>query len=279
MILAIASGKGGTGKTSLACAIAKALSPDIGLADCDAEEPDCSLFLNPEIESEKNFSVPFPVVDESLCDGCGHCQQVCLYNAIKIFKGKPVIFPNLCHSCGGCFLACPKKAIKETSRPIGKIRTGNFGKAFYIDGIMNIGEASPVSLIKAIKKIVPSGKDIIIDCPPGTSCPVVAAISGADFCILVSEPTPFGLSDLNLALETVDNLKIPRSLVINRSDIGNEEMEKWCQEKKLDILLKIPFDRKIAEDYSKGKTMIESKPEYADILRKVFLKIKSRIDK
>jgi len=266
MKLSIASGKGGTGKTSLACALARALGPGAALLDCDVEEPDCALFLKPEIESETDFSVPVPLIDAAKCKGHGRCQQVCEYNAIKLFNGKPFLFDHMCHSCGGCVLACPEKAITETPHPAGKIRRGQVSGLFFADGIMNIGEPSPVRLIKAVKKLAPASGDVIIDCPPGTSCPMINAVTGSDFCLLVSEPTPFGLCDLKLAVETLEKINIPHALVINRYDLGDKEMEDWCVQKGIKILLKIQFDREIAAAYSRGATMLEVRPEYSQAL-------------
>lgn len=274
MKLAIASGKGGTGKTSLATALARALGAGAALLDCDVEEPNCALFIKPQIETETDFAVPVPVIDAARCKGHGRCQQVCEYNAIKIFNGKPFLFEHLCHSCGGCVLACPEKAITETPHHAGKIRLGKSGDLFFADGLMNIGEASPVRLIKAVKALAPASGDVIIDCPPGTSCPMINAVTGADFCLLVSEPTPFGLSDLKLAVETLEKLHIPHALAINRSDLGDGEMEAWCAEKGIKILLKIPFDREIAAAYSRGKTMLDARPEYRMALKAMVAAIK-----
>lgn len=266
MKLSIASGKGGTGKTSLACALARALGTGAALLDCDVEEPDCALFLKPVIESEADFSVPVPLIDAAKCKGHGRCQAVCEYNAIKLFNGKPYLFDHMCHSCGGCVIACPEKAITEKPHPAGKIRRGQVSGQFFADGILNVGEPSPVRLIKAVKKLAPASGDVIIDCPPGTSCPMINAVTGSDFCLLVSEPTPFGLSDLKLAVETLEKIRIPHALVINRYDLGDKEMEDWCAEKGLKILLRIPFDREIAAAYSRGATMLEVRPEYSQAL-------------
>ncbi|OGS14153.1 MAG: hypothetical protein A2234_10860 [Elusimicrobia bacterium RIFOXYA2_FULL_58_8] len=274
MKLAIASGKGGTGKTSLACALAQALGPGAAILDCDVEEPDCALFLKPRLESENEFAVPVPLINAAKCKGHGRCQAVCEYNAIKLFNGKPFLFAHMCHSCGGCTLACPEKAITEKPHPAGKIRSGQVSGMFFADGIMNIGEPSPVRLIKAVKKLAPASGDVIIDCPPGTSCPMITAVTGSDFCLLVSEPTPFGLSDLKLAVETLEKINIPYALVINRYDLGDKEMEDWCAEKGVKILLKIPFDLEIASAYSRGKTMLEVRPEYSQALIALFHVIK-----
>lgn len=274
MKLAVASGKGGTGKTSLACALARALGPGAALLDCDVEEPDCALFLKPEIRSETDFNVPVPVINAAKCKGHARCQEVCEYNAIKVFGGKPFLFWHMCHSCGGCVIACPEKAITEAPRKAGMLRTGSAGGAFFADGLLNIGETSPVRLIKAVKALAPADRDVIIDCPPGTSCPMINAVKGADFCLLVSEPTPFGLSDLKLAVETLEKINIPRALVINRSDLGDGEMESWCLQKGIKVLLKIPFDRAIAEAYSRGETMLEARPEYRGRLVALFDSLK-----
>lgn len=275
MKLAVASGKGGTGKTSLACALARALGPRAALLDCDVEEPDCALFLKPEIKFEKDFSVEVPFIDAGKCRGSGRCQEVCEYNAIKLFNGKPFLFEHMCHSCGGCSIACPERAIREVPHKAGKMRSGQAGEAFFADGLLDIGEASPVRLIKAVKKLVPADRDVIIDCPPGTSCPMIAAVTGADFCLLVSEPTPFGLSDLKLAVETLEKIGVPHALVINRSDLGDGEMERWCGQKKIKILLKIPFDREIAAAYSRGQTLLDARPEYKMVLKSLFNSLKT----
>lgn len=275
MKLAVASGKGGTGKTSLACALALALGSRAALLDCDVEEPDCALFLKPEISSETDFTVPVPVIDPEKCKGHARCQEVCAYNAIKVLSGKPFLFGHMCHSCGGCVMACPERAVSEAPRKTGKVRAGKAGGLFFADGLLNIGEASPVRLIKAVKALAPAARDVIIDCPPGTSCPMINAVSGADFCLLVGEPTPFGLSDLELAVETLDKIKMPRALVINRSDLGDGEMEGWCGKKGLKIIMKIPFDRKIAEAYSRGETMLEARPEYSEKMLAMFEALKA----
>ena len=188
MQLAVASCKGGTGKTSLACALAQALGPRAALLDCDVEEPNCAIFLEPVIESETDFSVPVPVIDAAKCKGRGRCQQVCEYNAIKLFNGKPFLFEHLCHSCGGCVLACPEKAITEAPHPAGKIRRGRAGGLFFADGIMNIGEPSPVRLIKAVKVLAPASgaKFLLLDGSPGVGCPVLASLGGVDAVVIVA---------------------------------------------------------------------------------------------
>ncbi len=275
MKLAVASGKGGTGKTSLACALARALGPRAALLDCDVEEPNAGIFLKPSITSETTITSPVPVIDAAKCKGHGRCQAVCRYNAIKLFNGKPFLFEHLCHSCGGCVIACPEGAITERQRPIGATRAGMAGDIFFADGLLNIGEAAPVPLIKAVKKLAPPDRDLIIDCPPGTSCPMINSVKDADFCLLVSEPTPFGLSDLKIAVETLRKIRVPHALVINRADKGDVGLERWCAAEKIEILLKIPFDLEIARAYSRGETLLEARPEYRMTLRALFSRLKA----
>jgi len=262
MIISIASGKGGTGKTTIAVSLALSIDKEVQFLDCDVEEPNAHIFLKPEIKASQKVSIPVPEIDEAKCDFCGKCAEVCVYNAIAVLKDRVLIFPNLCHGCGGCVLLCPQKAIKEVNREIGILEIGNSGNLQFIHGRLNIGEAISPPLIRAVKKQIHPDKMVIIDAPPGTSCPVIESVKGSDFCILVSEPTPFGLNDLILAVEVLRKLNIPFGVIINRADIGDDGLERYCKNEHIPVLMRIPFDKKIAFLYSKGVPLVEEQREY-----------------
>jgi len=278
MIISIASGKGGTGKTTIATNLALSVS-NAQILDCDVEEPNSYIFINPEIKNKEYISIPVPEVDQSKCDGCGRCQEVCAYNAIAVLNKKVLIFPDLCHGCGSCSYLCPQNAIKEVNKEIGCLESGNRGDLEFIHGKLNIGQMMSPPLIKAVKKYINSAKTVIIDAPPGTSCPVINAIKDTDFVLLVTEPTPFGLNDLILAVEVVRKLNIPFGVVINRSDLGNEKTDDYCARERIPILMRIPFKREIAFAYSKGETIVESFPEYRQQFHGLFETIKRIIER
>jgi MinD superfamily P-loop ATPase len=262
MILAIASGKGGTGKTTLAVNLARAFAGEVQLLDCDVEEPDAHLFLRGEAQAEEVVALPVPEFDAGLCDSCGECGRFCAYHAILAFLSKPVLIPEMCHSCGGCMLVCPRKAIREVERRIGVIREARVGNIRLITGLLDVGGAMAPPLIRAVKRRIQPGTPVILDSPPGTSCPVIAAVRGADFVLLVTEPTPFGLHDLTLAVDTVRELGIPFGVAVNRVGIGDDRVHRFCREEKIPVLLEIPDDRRIAEAYSRGELIVEALPEY-----------------
>jgi MinD superfamily P-loop ATPase len=282
MIISVASGKGGTGKTTVAVNLALSLK-NVQLLDCDVEEPNAHLFLKPEIHFKKVATIPVPVVDESKCNYCGRCRDICAYGAIAVIpqdkdmKGSVMIFPHLCHSCGGCSLLCPQDAIKEASKEIGIIEVGSCGGIQFVHGKLNIGEIMSPPLIKQVKEYINPACIVIIDAPPGTSCPVIASVKGSDFCILVTEPTPFGLNDMVLAVEVLAKLQIPHGVVVNRSDIGDNKVDLFCQENKIPILMRIPFDKDIALLYSKGISIVEEKKEYVKRFQDMFNLIISTI--
>lgn len=273
MIVSVASGKGGTGKTLVATNLALSLGENVQFLDCDVEEPNAHIFLKPEIENRKLVYIPIPRIDQSKCNFCGKCAQVCAYNAIAVLKNKSkvLVFSHLCHGCGGCTLLCPQKAISETGKEIGMIETGKVGHIQFIDGRLNIGEAMPVPVIKAVKGYVNPDSTTIVDCPPGTSCPVIESVRGSNFCVLVTEPTPFGLNDLILAVDVLKKLDIPHGVIINRFDMGDDKVELYCKENKIPILMRIPFDMEIAFLYSKGTPILERFPEYKEKFKKLFL--------
>ncbi|MGQ9465632.1 MAG: ATP-binding protein [bacterium] len=262
MIISIASGKGGTGKTTIAVNLALSIDKEVQFLDCDVEEPNAHIFLKPKMKTSKKVSIPVPEVDDEKCNFCRKCAEFCAYNAIAVLKNKVLIFSNLCHSCGGCTLLCPQKAISEVNREIGILETGNSGGLQFIHGRLNIGEAMSSPLIRAVKEQINSDKIVIIDAPPGTSCPMIESVKGSDFSILVSEPTPFGLNDLTLAVEVLRKLSIPFGVIINRADIGDDSLERYCKNEHIPVLLRIPFDKKIAFLYSKGIPVVKEQKEY-----------------
>ena len=275
MIISIASGKGGTGKTTVAVNLALSLN-SVQFLDCDVEEPNAHIFLKPEFKERIPATIPVPMVDESKCDCCGKCREVCAYSAIAVFpsdkerKGSVLIFPHLCHGCGGCSLLCPQGAIREENKEIGIVEIGNCGDMQFVQGRLTIGEIMSPPLIKQVKGYINPKRTVIIDAPPGTSCPVIASVKGSDFCILVTEPTPFGLNDLILAVEVVQKLSIPFGIVINRSDIGDHEVDLYCQKNNIPILTHIPFDKEIAFLYSNGIPLVREKKEYKERFKDMF---------
>lgn len=265
MILAIASGKGGTGKTTVSVNLARAFGRPVQLLDCDVEEPNAHLFLLGEKISEEIVSVPVPRVEESLCDGCAECGRFCQYHAIVSFGTAPLIFDEMCHGCGGCAWVCPQKAIREIERRIGVVETVRDGAVTLVQGRLDVGVAMAPPLIRAVKAHTEKGLPAILDAPPGTSCPVVATLRGADFALLVTEPTPFGLHDLRLAVETVREIGVPFGVAVNRVGVGDDRVHRYCACEKIPILLEIPDDRRIAEAYSRGKLIVEVLPEYRTV--------------
>ncbi len=263
-MISIASGKGGTGKTTVATNLALSLDANVQLLDCDVEEPNCHLFIHPVYDSIETVKTPVPEVDQKKCNCCGKCGEICQFKAIVLIGEIVMSFPELCHSCGGCMVVCPEDAITEKGRELGVIHRGFRGKLELIHGKLRVGEAMSPPLIRKVRSFTDPDKITIIDAPPGTSCPVIASMKSTDFVLLVTEPTPFGLYDLELAVEAVKILKIPRGLVINRSDIGNDSVKLYAQKEELPILMEIPFDRRIAEAYSRGEVLVEVMPEWKE---------------
>jgi len=265
MKIAIASGKGGTGKTTIATNLAYTIAQmgrQVQYLDCDVEEPNGHIFLKPEIESSEDVTVGVPQVDMDKCTGCGKCGKLCQYSAIVSLKETVLTFEQLCHSCGGCMLVCPEKAISEKQKVIGFLDQGNSGDVNFVQGRLQIGDVRSPALIKCVKQKINGYEVSIIDAPPGTSCPVIEAVKGVDFVLLVTEPTPFGLNDLRLAVEMIQQLKLPFSIVINRSDIGDDRVHRYCQNEGINIMMELPDDRRIAEAYSVGKMIVDVLPDY-----------------
>ena len=269
MKIALASGKGGTGKTTVATNLAYVASRNgqsVTYLDCDVEEPNGHIFLKPEITRREPVGTLIPRVDEEKCTLCGKCGEICQYSAIVCVGQKVLVYPELCHACGGCQLMCPEDAITEVSREMGLLETGRAGPIHFVHGLLNVGEAKSPPVIKAVKAAAPKADLVITDAPPGTSCPVIESIRDCDFVVLVTEPTPFGLNDLKLAVEMVRALKLPFAVVINRADLGDRGVHAYCQKESIKVLVEIPDDRRIAEAYSRGELVCEALPEYQSLL-------------
>jgi MinD superfamily P-loop ATPase len=281
MIISIASGKGGTGKTTVAVSLALSIGT-CQFLDCDVEEPNASLFLKPSFTGKTSVTVPEPWIDESKCTYCRECSDICAYHAIAVFEKSILLFPQLCHGCGGCMLVCPEKAISEGKRNIGVIEEGKSNSIIFLQGTLNIGEHMATPVIKEMKRLIRKDMDVIIDSPPGTSCPVIESMKGSDFVCLVTEPTPFGLNDLKLAVETVREIKIPFGVIINCDGIGDDRVKEYCQEENIPLLLAIPWSRGIAEAYSRGIPAIESdtalKEEFQILYRRIDSMVGSKMD-
>ena len=270
MQIAIASGKGGTGKTTVATNLAYVASRDgqsVAYLDCDVEEPNGHIFLKPRVTDRKSVGNLIPRVDADKCTLCGECGEICQFSAIVAIGKKVLVYPELCHGCGGCSLVCSAGAITEASREIGVLETGRAGAIRFARGLLNVGEAMSPPVIRAVKSTALKAELTIVDAPPGTSCPVIEAVREADFVILVTEPTPFGLHDLKLAVEMVRVLRLPLGVVINRAGFNGTDVRSYCTAKRIPVLLEIPDDRKLAEAYSRGVPACEALPEYEAMFR------------
>jgi MinD superfamily P-loop ATPase len=273
MIISVASGKGGTGKTTVATNLAASLGNGVRLLDCDVEEPNAHLFLGPDLQNMEEVTTFIPEIDDELCTGCKKCAEICRFRALAVVGGRALVFPELCHSCGGCVEVCEDGAIKDSSRILGKVESGTAGDILFSHGLLRVGEAMSPPLITAVRRMETDDPVTIIDAPPGTSCPVIAATKGVDFVLMVTEPTPFGLHDLRLGVEAVRALDIPCGLVINRSDIGDDKVKEYAARENIPVLMEIPFDRKIAEAYSTGRMIVEAMPEWKEKFRALYNKM------
>ncbi len=293
MQIAVASGKGGTGKTTVAVALALVAPGQVQLLDCDVEEPNAGIFLFKTQNgaqtqtSEEEITIPIPVVDEEKCTGCGSCKTACKFNAIILLKKQVMIFPDLCHSCGACVMACPENALSELPQPIGQVRESVNGALRFIQGELKIGFAMSPPLIRAVKNRAKTEMGTakptlpetltLIDCPPGTSCPMVTSVRGSDFVVLVTEPTPFGLHDLKLAVATIRKMELSFGVVVNRSDVGDNRVTDWCGKEGISVLASIPDDRKVAVAYSNGGNLLSAGEKYRVLMEKLYEDIHSRV--
>ena len=284
MIVAIASGKGGTGKTLVATGLARVARAagwsEVHLVDCDVEEPNAHLFLRPQVTSSEEVTLPVPQVDGGLCDGCGRCAQVCAFHALAVVRGRVLAFPELCHGCGSCARQCPRAAIHEVPKHLGRVERGSAGDIHFAQGILEVGEAMATPVIRQLKRTALS--DIsdaalaLLDAPPGNACPVVETLRGSGFALLVTEPTPFGLHDLQIAVQVArDELGLPVGVVVNRDGVGDDGVDRFCASANVPILLRIPFDRRIAEAYSVGTLWVDVLPEYREPLRSLLSELKA----
>lgn len=273
MIVSIASGKGGTGKTTVATNLALSLGENVSLLDCDVEAPNAHLFLDPTIVDQTPVSTFIPLIDHGLCSGCRKCVEICRFSALAFVGKKVLIFPELCHSCEGCLEVCDENAITPGKRELGILESGKAGSVNYFSGRLRVGEAMSPPLIREVRTKEKESDITIIDAPPGTSCPVIAAMKNSDFVLMVTEPTPFGLHDLRLAVEAVKILGIPSGLIINRSDIGDEGVREYAASEGLEVLMEIPFERKFAEAYSKGIPIVELFPDWLGKFQSLYRRI------
>ncbi len=283
MKIAIASGKGGTGKTTVAVSLALTAADSgagaVQYLDCDVEEPNGHIFLKPQISWSREFTLEIPDVNEDKCTYCGKCREICRFNAITVLGKTIMAFPDLCHSCGGCFLVCPEDAIESGSRTLGVVEKGNAGNVGFVHGRLRVGEAMAPPLIGAVKAEADQEQDslVLLDAPPGTSCPVIETVKDADYTVLVTEPTPFGLHDLKLAVGMLRKLDRPFGVIINRAGLGFEDLEQWCGSEQIDVMLKIPFDRKIAEGYASGTPLVETVPALKDAFKSILQDVERRV--
>ncbi|CCO22048.1 P-loop NTPase [Maridesulfovibrio hydrothermalis] len=283
MRIAIASGKGGTGKTTIAvnfAAYLDSLGVSVSFTDCDVEEPNAHFFLNPDLSAEKDEFLPVPAIDEQKCLGesCKKCIELCRFKSLIWMIDSVLSFSELCHGCGLCELACPADAIGEGQRLIGSSCSGKAGNIDFSRGLLRIGEAMSPPLIKAVKDISPRAEVNILDCPPGTSCPVVESIEGADFVVLVTEPTPFGLHDLDLAVQLMGTLEMPCGVIVNRSGMGDDCVEKYLSDKNIPLLGSLPHSKEAASKYSEGGLLYESMPGFKDIFADIWSSIQKQVN-
>ena len=280
MRIAIASGKGGTGKTTIATNLAFVLATQgrqVQLLDCDVEEPNCHIFVNPAFESSKPITIPVPVVDKEKCIGCGTCGEVCQYGAIVCLKTNVMVFDEMCHGCGGCMRFCPEEAITEKEKEVGIVEIGHAKNFHFLHGKLKIGQVMAPAVIRGVKAAAAKSDITIIDAPPGTSCSVIEAVRDVDLVILATEPTPFGLNDLELAVDMVRALDLRFAVAINRCDIGDEAVKQYCTAEGITVILDIPDDRRIARAYSLGEIASEVLPEYAELFSSLSERIHTQL--
>lgn len=278
MIICVASGKGGTGKTTVATNLAVSIGDGAQLLDCDVEQPNAHIFLKPTITQTEKVTTPVPEVDLDKCDYCGKCGEICQFSAITVVADYVLTFPELCHSCKGCMMVCPHGAITEAPRELGVLEKGTSDSLEFIHGRLRVSEAMSPPLIEAVKKEIDRAKTSILDAPPGTSCPVIVTLKGSDFVLLVTEPTPFGLNDLKLAVGAVRMLDIPMGIVVNRCDAGDDCVVRYAESEGIPVLMEIPDERKIAEAYSRGVMIVDAFPEMKERFENLYEEIRHSVE-
>lgn len=278
--IVVASGKGGTGKTTVATSLALALRSkmeDLQFLDCDVEEPNAGLLLRPELDGDVPVTLSTPIVDRERCTGCGKCSDVCRYNAIALVSQKALVFPSLCHACGGCALICPEGAISEENRVIGRVETGRRENITFLRGVLNVGEPMATPVVRALRAMARDDMLTILDAPPGTGCPVMAAVRACDYCILVTEPTPFGLYDLDLMSKVVRAMNVPACIVINKDDGLSQGVEAYAYENDIRVLMRIPLSRDIAVQYAKGFPLNQTDKYWDTEFRRLYENLGNKI--
>lgn len=271
MKVAVLSGKGGTGKTTVSASLAASL-PSCQYIDCDVEEPNGAIFLTPELKESTPVKVLVPEADMARCNACGYCGKACQFNAIAVVKGKVLVFSEICHHCGACVIACPNDAIREVERTIGIVEAN--GDGTFLQGKLNVGEPISIPIIRELKKRIKNDRAVILDCSPGASCTVVQSIDGCDYCVLVTEPTPFGLHDLKIAVQLVKNMGLPFGVVLNKASDDCRIIHEFCEDEGIELLMEIPFSQDIAEGYSKGILPVMNNDSWKEKFEKLYEKIK-----
>ncbi|MBA1336961.1 MAG: MinD superfamily P-loop ATPase containing an inserted ferredoxin domain [Firmicutes bacterium] len=276
MKIAVLSGKGGTGKTTVSASLAASL-PSCQYIDCDVEEPNGAIFLTPELKESSPVKVPVPEADMAKCNACGYCGKACQFNAIAVVKGKVLVFPEICHHCGACVIACPNDAIREVERTIGVVEAN--GDGTFLQGKLNVGEPISIPIIRELKKRIKNDVTVILDCSPGASCTVVQSIEGCDYCVLVTEPTPFGLHDLKIAAQLVKKMGLPFGVVLNKASDSSRLIHEFCENEGIELLMEIPFSQDIAEGYSKGILPVQNNGLWKEKFEKLYEKIERGAEK
>lgn len=270
MKIAVLSGKGGTGKTTVSASLAASIG-SCQYVDCDVEEPNGAIFLKPDIKKSIPVNVLVPEVDALKCNGCGNCGKACQFHAIAVIKGKVLLFPEICHHCGACLIACPKEAIHEVDRTIGVVEINDSNT--FLQGRLNIGEPISIPIIRELKKRLRNDVAVILDCSPGASCTVVQSVDGCDYCILVTEPTPFGLHDLKIAVQLIKKMGIPFGVAVNKATADNRSIQEYCAENHIEVLMEIPFSQEIAQAYSNGILPVQNDVQWKQKFTELYHKV------